>query len=269
MTKVSLSTGVTPKRTSWQIMCNTVHALLMRELKTRFGANRLGYFWALAEPVMAASVLAILFTFIGRSSLAGVPVALFIFSGMLPFQFFSKLLPQLSAAVQANKALLSYKQVAAIDPIITRVVIESATFIVVYIIILSAMAWLGLDVFPNDLLALIAASVLLLILGVGLGLLLCSAVTFWKDTGKVVQIVMRPMFFISGIFFTATMVPTQYWYLFSWNPIFHILELSRDAFFITYTTPIGDWRFVSEISLGTFCLGLMTFKLCRHRLIAR
>ena len=249
-------------------MYGTVHALLMRELKTRFGANRLGYFWALFDPLMQAAVLALMFTFIGRSSLVGVPVALFIISGILPFQFFSSLLPQLSAAVQANKSLLSYKQVTAIDPILTRILIETATFIIVYTIILSFMAWLGLDVFPDDILALIAASTLLLILGIGIGLLLCSAITFWKDTGKIIQLITRPMYFISGIFFCATMIPTPYWYLFSWNPIFHIIELSRDALFDSYTTPIGNWVFVTKASFGFLGLGLVTFKLCRQRFIA-
>ena len=52
------------KRTPLQIMSATVHALLMRELKTRFGANRLGYFWAIAEPVAQASVMALIFDLI-------------------------------------------------------------------------------------------------------------------------------------------------------------------------------------------------------------
>jgi capsular polysaccharide transport system permease protein len=178
------------------------------------------------------------------------------------------LLPQLSAAVQANKNLLSYKQVTAIDPILTRILIETATFIIVYTIILSFMAWLGFDVFPDDILALIAASTLLLILGVGIGLLLCSAITYWADTGKILKLILRPMFFISGILFCATMIPSRYWYLFSWNPIFHIIELSRDALFESYTTPVGDWVYVIKVSFGFLGLGLVTFKLCRQRFIA-
>jgi capsular polysaccharide transport system permease protein len=67
------------KRNSWQIMCDTVHALLMRELKTRFGANRLGYFWAIADPVAQAAVMGVLFSLIGRSSVSGIDIALFIY----------------------------------------------------------------------------------------------------------------------------------------------------------------------------------------------
>ena len=59
-------------------MRDTIHALLMRELKTRFGAKKLGYFWALAEPIAQAAIFALLFTLIGRTSITGVPVALFL-----------------------------------------------------------------------------------------------------------------------------------------------------------------------------------------------
>ena len=35
-------------RTSIQVMRDTVYALMMRELKTRFGARKLGYFWGVS-----------------------------------------------------------------------------------------------------------------------------------------------------------------------------------------------------------------------------
>jgi capsular polysaccharide transport system permease protein len=256
------------KRNSWQIMCDTVHALLMREIKTRFGANRLGYFWAIAEPVAQAAVIGAIFTILGRSSVSGIPVALFMFSGILPFKMFAKLLPQLSAAVSANKALLTYRQVSAIDPIIARIIIEVATFIVVYLVIFSAMAWLGFDVVPDNVLALLTASTLLIILAIGIGLMLCVAMSYWQDTSKILGMVMQPMFFISGIFFAATMIPQQYWHLFSWNPIFHAIELSRDAFFYSYSSPIGSWKYLSLCALSSFTAGIVLFYQQRTRFVA-
>jgi capsular polysaccharide transport system permease protein len=254
-------------RSSWQIMRDSVHALLMREIKTRFGANRLGYFWALAEPMAQALVMGAVFTLIGRSSVSGIPVALFIFTGILPFKMFSKLLPQLSAAVKANKPLLAYRQVSAIDPIVARVLLEVAIFIVAYVLIFGLMAWLGFNVIPHDLLALITASLLLIIGALGIGLLLCVGVSYWQDTTKVVSMVMQPMFFISGIFFAATMIPQQYWYLFSWNPVFHAIELSRDAFFVNYVTPIGSWFYLSVWALVSFTLGITAFYQNRMRFL--
>ncbi len=255
-------------RTSLQIMRDTVHALLMRELKTRFGAKKLGYFWAFVEPAAQASIMAIMFSLIGRNSLAGVPVALFILSGILPFKFFSKLLPQLAQAISANKPLFAYRQVTAIDPIITRLIIEAVTFVVVYTVILIVMAWMGFEVWPHDLLALLGINTLLLILGTGIGLIMCSAVAHWEDSSKILAMVMTPMFFISGIFFCATMIPSQYWYLFDWNPIFHVIELSRDAMFASYTTPVGSWKYVGMCALVSVSVGLMLYQVNRNRFIA-
>ena len=255
-------------RSSLQIMRDTIHALLMRELNTRFGAKKLGYFWALAEPIAQASVFAVLFTIIGRSSIAGVPIALFLISGILPYKFFAKMLPQLSQAVEANKALFAYRQVTPIDPIVTRLIIEIATFIVVYSILLVALAWLGMDVWPSDLLSLLAASALLTLLATGLGLILCCAASHWEDTRKLLSMVMTPMFFISGILFCATMIPQQYWYLFDWNPVFHAIELSRDAIFRGYTTPVGSWSYLSLCALLSISAGLMLYQVNRQRFIA-
>ncbi|ADN74665.1 ABC-2 type transporter [Ferrimonas balearica DSM 9799] len=256
-----------PKRSHWQITCDVVFALIIRELKTRFGANRLGYFWALAEPIAQAGIMVLIFTLLGRNSISGVPVALFMLVAILPFKFFSKLVPQLTAAVEANKGLLSYRQVTAADPILSRVIIETVTFLVVYLLLMATLAWLNFSVVPENLLALLGVSALVLMLALGLGLMLCSAVTYWKDTGKVVAMVMQPMFFISGIFFCATMIPQQYWYLFSWNPLFHVTELSRDAYFSAYTTPVGSWEYLGLWAFSCFTLGLMTFRVCQQRFI--
>jgi len=254
-------------RSSFQIMGDTVHALLMRELKTRFGSSKLGYFWAIAEPAAQASILAILFTLIGRNSLSGVPVALFLISGVMLFKAFSKSLTQLSNGIQSNTALFSYRQVSPIDPLITRFIIELAAFFTVYVIILAVMFWLGLDVWPQDLLALIAASLLLMFLAAGLALCLSVAQLYWQDTNKLLGMVMTPMFFISGVFYCATMIPQQFWFLFSWNPIFHAIELSRDAFFISYKTPIGSWLYLGLLTLGFNVLGLMLYRANRIRFV--
>lgn len=255
-------------RSSLQIMRDTVHALLMRELKTRFGSSKLGYFWALAEPAAQASILAIMFSLIGRNSLSGVPVAVFMLVALIPFKFFSKLLPQLSASIEANKGLLAYRQVSPLDPFIARVLIEVATFIVVYMILMGILAWLGFEVWPDDLLELITASGLLIFLATGLGMLLCNAVVYWKDTTKLLSMVTTPMMFISGIFYSATMIPSQYWYLFTWNPLFHVIELSRDAMFSSYVTPVGDGNYVAFLALVFNAMGLMLYQVNKHRFIA-
>ena len=171
-------------------------------------------------------------------------------------------------SVKANKALFTYRQVSIIDPLVTRLVIEVVTYIVVFCIILAVMAWIGFDIEMQDFLAFLMINLLLILLGLGMGILLCVASAYWEDTTKVVSMVMAPMFILSGIFFTATMIPQKYHYLFDWNPIFHVIELTRQAMFISYTSPVGDWQFVALCALVTNAAGLMLYQVSRQRFIA-
>lgn len=255
-------------RTSLQIMMDTVFALMMRELKTRFGAKKLGYFWAVAEPAGQAILMGMIFSLVGRSSLAGVPVILFMVSGIIPFKFFSKLFPQLANSVSANKALFIYRQVSPIDPLVTRLLIEVLTYLVVFSVLLIILSWAGIGVNIHDFLSFFMANVLLVFLGVGIGLLLCVATLYWQDTSKLISVVMAPMFIISGVLFAGSMVPQKFYYLFSWNPIFHTIELIRQGMFYGYQSPIASWEYVGSCALVCNFLGLLLYKHKRHKFIS-
>jgi len=254
-------------RSSLQIMRDSINALIMREINTRFGSSKLGYFWALAEPAGQAVVLAVLFSLIGRNSLTGVPVVLFMLVGLVPYTFFKKLTQQLSASVSANKALLSYRQVGPLDPFFARLIIEVATFILVFFILMSILAWLDYEVWPQNLLELLMAAGLLVFLSTGLGLVFCCISVVWEDFDKVLNMMMRPLLFVSGIFYTATMIPAQYWYLLTWNPVFHIIEMMREAMFITYTSPVADSGYVLLVGFILNALGLMMFSVSKQRFL--
>ena len=130
---------------------------------------------------------------------------------------------QVSSAVHANKGLLGYKQIHPMDPVIARVMLEFALFTACYLLIFSLMNWLGFYAIPDDLLLLAAAHIALGIFSIGIGLMICAIQCFYDDVKKLVNIIARPLYFCSGIFFVATSVPQQYWYLLDWNPIFHAL----------------------------------------------
>ncbi|MFK4751997.1 ABC transporter permease [Oceanobacter antarcticus] len=256
------------KRSPLQIMQDTVYALFIRELRTRFGGSRLGYFWAIAEPAGQAAIMAGIFSLLGRSSISGVEVGLFMVTSLLTFKLFNKILTQTANAVQANKGLMSYRQVEPIDPVITRVIIELVTYICVLFLLCVLMAWvLGYEVLPAFPLQLIGAIGLLTLLSLGIGLLLCSLVEYWADTPKLLTVVMTPMLFVSGVFYPASVVPKHYWYLINWNPVFHCLELMREAYFDVYYAGFGSWTYVISLTLLFLSLSLSLYHVNRSRFI--
>lgn len=255
-------------RTPFGIMRDTVYALFIRELRTRFGGSRLGYFWALFEPAAQTAALAVVFSLIGRHSISGVPVALFMVTGVLTFKTFVKIMTQSGNAVQANKALMAYRQVEPVDPVITRFVIEMATYFLVLVMLVTLMFWfLDYDVVPANPLEVLAVVMVLSLLGCGLGLLVASGVEYWPDLAKLVGVVTTPLMFVSGVMHSASMVPQQYWQYFTWNPIFHCMELLREAWFASYYSGFGDWGFVLAVDLLVWSLALVVHRFGRVRLI--
>jgi len=255
-------------RTPWQVLSDVVAALFVRELKTRFGASKLGYFWMLAEPVAMVLVFSAMFTLLGRQVLVGAEIPLFLLTGILPYLLFTKLISSLTTAVQSNKALFVYSQVTPIAPIITRFLIEVAVFSLTYVALLLILMWAGFQVVPSDPLFFIAVNCLVMALGLGFGLVLCAAQEHWQDVGKLVGIIMQPMFFLSGIFYAMSMIPKQYWYLMQWNPLLHLNELSRSAFFQSYSSEFANWVFPLFLALILNVVGLMLFRINRDKFIA-
>lgn len=73
------------KRSGIKVMMAALHALLMRELQTRFGSYRLGYLWAPLEVLLQVLLLLIIFGTVMQRVLPGMNYSLFLVSGMVPF----------------------------------------------------------------------------------------------------------------------------------------------------------------------------------------
>ena len=108
---------------------DVIFALFIREIKTRFGAYRLGLVWAFLEPMSFVIVhirhsISQQWRIIVWWGNHGIPYPIFLMLGYVPFMLFSKLLTQGAAAVSANQGLFNYRQVRPIDTILARTLLE-------------------------------------------------------------------------------------------------------------------------------------------------
>ena len=120
-------------RNSLEVLKDVIFALFIREIKTRFGAYRLGLVWAFLEPMSFVIVISAIRSISSGGSLFGgeshsIPYPIFLMLGYIPFMLFSKLLTQGAAAVSANQGLFNYRQVRPIDTILARTLLEVLVF---------------------------------------------------------------------------------------------------------------------------------------------
>lgn len=254
-------------RTALQIQKSVVFAFFIRELRTRFGTGRLGYFWLLISPVLQISVLSILFGALGRHGMPGIEFPLFLITGMFAFHFFRHVADRSAGSVDANRALLAYRFVQPLDNIWARALLELLIFMAGFILYLSGCAWLGYDVLPWKPLEVMLAYLGLFVFSIGYGIITGVVAGLYPEVGKLIPLTNRPLIFISGVFFPLSIVPPQYREWLLWNPILHALELARESYFPAFRPAGASWWYLAVSSSLFLLVGLALYRLTRTRLL--
>jgi capsular polysaccharide transport system permease protein len=214
-------------RSHVQIQRDVIYALLLRELSSTFGKNRGGFVWALVEPIAHLLVPVFIFTFIRQRLIPGVEYPVFLVYGFLPFLLFKSICLQIVNGVNSTKGLLGYRQVLLMDVFVAKAMAYAAIQAVVFAIVLTGLALLGFDVLPPRPLELAVILALTVLFAFGLGLVLAAVASLIPDARSVVKIMFMPLYFISGILFPVTRFPDEWMQRMAFNPVLHLVELSR------------------------------------------
>jgi capsular polysaccharide transport system permease protein len=252
-------------RSSAQITFGTWRALFLREAVTRLAAGRAAWVWLLFEPLAYLIFIMTLFGFVYHKMVGGVEGAMFIVTGLLGFYFARNTFLRSMEAIHANGALFTYRQVKPIDTVLVRAVLEGFLNLLSAILILAGASLFNYDVLPADPLIVMATIFGLWLCGLGLGLILSAATKLVSELGKVINILITPLYFISGVMIPASTIPQPYrdWLLL--NPFLNGLEILRGGYFSQYHA-------VSEASLAyvyVFALTAVFFGLSLHLRFSR
>ncbi len=257
------------KRTSWEIQRSVVFALVMRELKTRFGSYRLGYVWALLEPLFHVAIFVIIFGMVMERTMPGVNYPLFIVTGIMPWLLFSNIVTRGMAAVSSNRALFSYRHVKPIDAVLARTLLEMLIQTAVFVLVLLLAFWIGSSINIIDPLKIIVSLGVLVLFSFGLALNLCIVATLYPEVSKFVPLILRPLYFVSGVFWSLNAVPLEYHSYLAWNPVLNVIEEVRASFFEGYTVSSKvSLGYVAMLAVIMHALGLSLYRQERERLIA-
>lgn len=243
-----------------------LNALILRETRTRFGTQQLGYLWAFIEPALWIGTFFAIFTFTGRQPPPGMTMAGFVVTGLLPFSMFRETISRASSAVDGNKGLLFYPQVRPLDLVMARAALEGATGSSVMFLILGFDALQAGKLEVDDPLLTILAMLMVMLLGTSIGVIVGSLSVFSNAVTRIVPPLLRPMFWISGVFFTANSLPSQVREPMLINPVLHVVELVRAGIFKDYKAPYADPGYVATWIVLAMALGLLLERVARRRL---
>ncbi len=249
------------------IQLNVIHALVLRETRTRFGEHQLGYLWALIEPLLWIGSFWGLYTFGGRPAPHNLEVVGFLATGVLTYEIFDSNVSRIGEAINGNKPLLFYPPVQPLDLVIARASLETGTLTAVFCVIMGGTALLRGEMPHID-------SLLRVMLGLGLaaglggtlGLFFCMLGGLSNVVDRLRGPLLRPLFWISALFYTLDDVPSDVRELMLYNPVVHVVETVRDGWFPEYNSQYADPLYVIWYILAFGLVGLLLERVVRRKL---
>jgi ABC-type polysaccharide/polyol phosphate export permease/tetratricopeptide (TPR) repeat protein len=249
--------------TQWRV----VHALIIRETRTRFGGSILGYGWALIEPILHIAMLSVAFAILmrGRPPI-GTQFFVFYYTGLIPYHVFVHSSGSMTYAVTSNGGLLQLPLVTTFDVILARGLLELVTDVIVAAVILGGVLFVGVGHLPTDFAGLAAALGLVWLLACGCGFINAVLNAWCKSWDKIWNQVARILYFCSGIFYVPGMMPGWIRDILSWNPLLHGIDWFRSSFFVGYEPFWLDRTYLALAAGLTLLAGLAIERGLRRRL---
>ena len=101
-----------------------IHALILREIHTRYGRENIGFLWVIGEPILFCAGVTIVWTAIRPAREHGLGMTTLVVTGYLPLTMWRHCLGRAVKAYEANGSLLFHRQVTPFDIITARTFLE-------------------------------------------------------------------------------------------------------------------------------------------------
>lgn len=225
------------KRSCIQVFSATVFAFMIRDVRRRFiksaNTNRsLGFFWIFIEPMLHVGLWMGAQFFMRTLPIQALSPAIFILTGAMPWRYVNNCISGYLnfSIIKNNQAMYIYRQVKPISIVISNQLLEVAIFVCIYSILLIICWWFNISwhLYHPLYLLINYLDFIFFVFGVSLILAtLCFYIRFFQDAAYVFVAI---LYFISGVFFPITNIPSKYWPVFIYNPVFQMIEISRESF---------------------------------------
>lgn len=210
----------------WTEHRSTLSGLVLKNIKTRYAGSILGVLWAFLNPLLLALVVYFVFANIFRMN--AKDYYLFIISGMLPWVFFSSSLQEATLSIPNNAAML--KQFSFPRSIIPLSIVATN-----FLLLVCGLAVvLPFFVLPNPavllmLPLLLLALVLVFLFTAGAALALAAFFVGVRDIAQGLNMLLMLWLWLTPVFYTPGMVPKEYGWILTFNPLNPCLNLFRQA----------------------------------------
>lgn len=230
-----------------------------RDLKIRYKQTTIGVLWAVFQPLATMVIFSVFFGTLAKIPSDGVPYPIFVYTGLLFWQFFSGALSETSSTLIGNQAIITKVYFPRLILPLSAVITKFIDFAIASLILVGMMIYYG---YVPHLFGLAILPLLLLITfmaAIGLGLFLAAVNVKYRDVRYALPFFIQIMLFLTPVIYPASIAGKYSWVL-ALNPMTGVIQAARAALF--GATPI-NWMLIgisASVCFFALLIGIVYFK---------
>ncbi|MDH3973164.1 MAG: ABC transporter permease [Deltaproteobacteria bacterium] len=214
-------------REIWQFR-ELLYFLAWRDVKVKYKQTAIGVIWVIIQPFLTMTVLSVIFGRFGKIPSDGVPYPIFVFIGLLPWQYFASVLGQSTTSVVAGGNMVTKVYFPRlIMPASTAIAALLDLFIASLILLLMMVYY---EVSISFGLLLVPFLVMLVIMNaVGFGMWFSALNVRYRDVQHAIPFLIQIWMFATPVIYPGSMLNEKYAWILALNPMGGIIEAFRPA----------------------------------------
>ncbi len=230
-----------------------------KDFKVRYKQTVIGILWAVIQPVVTMIVFSVFFGGLAGIPSDGVPYPIFVYVGLLFWQFFSSALSETSSSLISNASIVTKVYFPRILLPISGVITKFVDFFISSCVLVILMFYYN---YVPNLTGVLVLPLLLLITffaSAGGGLFLASINVRYRDVQYALPFFLQMLLFVTPVIYPSS-IAGQYSWILAINPMTGVIKAARAA--LLGTEPI-NWTLLGISLLATtllFIVGLYFFK---------
>lgn len=238
-------------------------AMAIRDIKVRYKQTVLGVAWAIIQPLTAMVIFTVIFGKLASIPSDGYPYPVFVFSGLLGWNFFNSAVSSGGMSLLSAGGLISKVYFPRIVVPLATIGVSAVDFFVAVLILFSLMLFYGVE-FTTQLFLFPLFFVGLTLTAIGMSSWLSAVTVAYRDFRYVIPFMMQTWMYLTPVIYPVSFIPENWRWLLMFNPILGWVEGIRSSFL---GQPI-DWQLVgvsAALTLVILLAGIRYFERAETR----
>lgn len=247
--------GATSMTVALERKVNVMHAVILRDIRSRYFDHGLGFLIVPLFPVAHMFMLLGIYKVLDRQAIFGDDLILFFATGLIPVLMFTYVSRFMSVSLLSNKGMLAFPVVKLLDIVLARSFLELVGIVLSILFVIIIVLSVGSSPTPRSMVDAVSAMSLVAILSVGVGIIVSVITSIWPFFAMFYSLFTAVIYLSSGAPIYLHSFPDIVAYYCSFNPTFHAVEWVRSSYYLGYPAYQLSKTYLIGWAFGSLAVG--------------